>query len=127
MSYTLLKHIHIASVTISYLLFFLRGVWMLRDASSLQQAWVRIVPHIVDTVLLASAIMLSVSIQQYPFSDAWLSVKLVSLLLYIALGMVALRLGNTRSLRVTAWIAAQCVFFYIVLVALTKQPTLGIC
>ncbi len=126
MSYTLLKHIHIGSVIISYLLFFWRGMWMLRDANTLQQPWVRVVPHIVDTVLLASAIALAFSIQQYPLSDAWLSAKLASLLLYIALGMVALRLGKTRSVKVTAWIAAQCVFFYIVLVALTKQPTLNL-
>ena len=126
MSYALLKHIHISSVIISYLLFFWRGMWMLRDTTTVQRAWVRVVPHIVDTVLLVSAIALTFSIQQYPLNDAWLSAKVASLLLYIALGVVALRSGKTRNVRLAAWIAAQCVFFYIVLVALTKQPTLSL-
>jgi len=44
--------------------------------------------------------------------------------LYIGLGMMALRFGKTRRARVSAWIAAQLVFLYIVLVAVTKNPTL---
>ncbi len=126
MTYAALKMIHIGSVSVSYLLFFWRGMLMLRNAAALQQRWVRIVPHMVDTVLLTSALALTINIQQYPLHDAWLSAKVAGLLLYIVLGMVALRFGKTRNIKVTAWIAAQCVFFYIVLVALSKQPLLGL-
>ncbi len=92
----------------------------------LRQRWLRIVPHFIDTLLLTSAIALAVGIQQYPLYDAWLSAKVTGLLLYIGLGMVAFRFGKTRTTKMTAWIAAQCVFFYIVLVALSKQPLLGL-
>ncbi|MEK7768295.1 MAG: SirB2 family protein [Pseudomonadota bacterium] len=124
MSYAALKMIHVASVILSYLLFTLRGVWMMQDSSALQRRWVKIVPHVIDTVLLTSAIALAMTIQQDPLHNSWLSAKVAGLLFYIGLGMVALKRGKTRKVRITAWIAAHAVFFYIVLVALTKNPTL---
>lgn len=124
MSYATLKMIHVTSVIISYLLFSLRGIWMMQGSAALKQRWAKIAPHIVDTVLLTSAIALAVQIDQDPIHDAWLSAKVLGLLLYIGLGMMALRFGKTRSARVSAWIAAQLVFLYIVLVAVTKNPTL---
>jgi len=88
----------------------------------LQRRWVRIVPHVVDSVLLGSAIALTVAIGQYPLTDNWLSAKVAGLFLYIVLGSIALKRGGTRRIRVAAWIAAQAVFFYIVAVAITRRP-----
>ncbi|MEO6823166.1 MAG: SirB2 family protein [Nitrosospira sp.] len=122
MSYAALKMIHVISVAVSYLLFSLRSVWMMQGSAALQQRWVKITPHIVDTVLLASAIALAIMIHQDPIHNSWLSAKVAGLLLYISLGMMALRFGKSRRMRISAWIAAQIVFFYIVLVAVTKNP-----
>lgn len=124
MSYAALKIIHVISVIFSYLLFMLRGIWMMQNSSILQQRWVKILPHVIDTVLLASAVTLVTMIQQYPGMSTWLSTKIGGLLLYIILGMMALRFGKSRKIKIISWIAAQIVFFYIVLVALTKNPTL---
>ena len=124
MSYALLKLIHVSAVLLSYLLFLTRGIWMMRASTQLQQRWVKIMPHVIDTVLLASAIMLAVLIQQNPLTDAWLTAKVVGLLVYIGCGMVALRFGKTRTVKVGSWIMAQIVFFYIVLVALPKNPAI---
>lgn len=126
MSYALLKMIHVSSVILSYSLFFLRGVWLIWDSTNLRQRWVKILPHIVDTVLLTSAVFLAMTIQQNPLQDSWLTAKVAGLLLYIALGMVAIRFGKTRRTKIIAWVAAQCVFIYIVLVAVTKSPVLGL-
>jgi uncharacterized membrane protein SirB2 len=126
MDYALLKMIHVGSVILSYSLFFLRGIWLMQDSDNLRQRWVKILPHVIDTALLTSAILLAVAIQQNPLQDSWLTAKVTGLLLYIGLGMIALRFGKTRKTRITAWIAAQCVFIYIVLVALTKSPVPGI-
>ena len=126
MSYALLKIIHVASIILSYLLFLTRGIWMMQDSPSLKRRWVKILPHIIEKVLLISAIALAVTLQQNPLSDSWLSAKVVGLLLYICLGMVAMRFGKTRQTKIIAWVAAQCVFAYIVLVALTKSPTMGL-
>jgi len=122
MSYAALKMIHVTSVVISYLLFSLRSMWKMQDSAALQQRWVKITPHVVDTILLVSAIALAVRIQQDPVHDSWLSAKVIGLLFYIGLGMTALKFGKTRKGRISAWIAAQLVFLYIVLVAVTKNP-----
>jgi uncharacterized membrane protein SirB2 len=120
--YATLKSIHVLTVIASYALFFVRGAWMIAESPLLAQRWVRIVPHVNDTVLLASAIAMSVMIRQYPLVTGWLTAKVAGLVLYIALGMVAFRLGRTKRVRIAAWIAAQCVFLYIVAVALTREP-----
>jgi uncharacterized membrane protein SirB2 len=122
MEYAGLKLTHVSCVALSYVFFVLRGVWMLRAPALLQQYWVRTVPHIVDTGLLASAIALVIITQQYPPAATWLTAKLIALVLYIALGMIALKHGKTKSGRITAWITAQLVFVYIVAVALTRSP-----
>lgn len=126
MSYAVLKMIHITSIIVSYLFFFLRGIWLIQDSQNLHQRWVKILPHIIDTILLTSAIALAIIIQQNPLSDSWLTAKVIGLLFYISLGMVALRFGKTRQIKILSWVAAQCVFIYIVLVALTKNPLLNI-
>ncbi|GJL73992.1 SirB2 family protein [Nitrosomonas sp.] len=126
MSFALIKMIHVGSVITSFLLFFLRGIWLLQDSPNLRQRWVKILPHVVDTILLTSAITLAVKIQQSPLSDPWLTAKVIGILIYIGLGMIAIRFGKTRRTRITAWIAAECVFIYIVLVALTKSPVLNL-
>jgi len=116
-----LKTIHVATVAISYSLFFLRGVWMLMDSPLLARRWVRVIPHVNDTLLLAAAIWMTVLLHQYPGTHAWLSAKLAGLVVYILLGMLALRPGRSKRARATAWLAAQLVFGYIVAVALTHS------
>jgi uncharacterized membrane protein SirB2 len=121
-SYLALKALHVGCVIMSYTLFLLRGVWMLRGSALLQRRWVKIVPHVVDTLLLTSAILLALTIRQYPFVSSWLTAKVIGLVIYIALGTIALKRGRTLTIRVWAWIAAQLVFFYIVAVAVTHTP-----
>jgi len=88
----------------------------------LRRRWVRVLPHVVDTLLLASAIALVLMLAQYPFVHSWLTAKVIGLVFYIALGMVALKLGATLRVRIAAWIAAQLVLAYVVAVAITKNP-----
>jgi len=116
------KDIHVSCVILTFILFFIRGVWMIVDSDLLQRKWTKRVPPVIDTVLLASAIVLSVNIYQYPFVHAWLTAKVVALFLYIGLGMLALTYGKTKKIRILNWIAAQLCFIYIVAVAITKNP-----
>ncbi|GMQ89218.1 MAG: invasion regulator SirB2 [Gammaproteobacteria bacterium] len=116
------KYVHVASVIATFILFFIRGIWMISDSDLLQRKWTRRVPPVIDTILLASAIVLSVTIYQYPFVHAWLTSKVVALFLYIGLGMLALTYGKTKPVRISAWVAAQFCFIYIAAVAITKNP-----
>jgi uncharacterized membrane protein SirB2 len=120
--YLILKAVHVGSVATSYALFLARGVWMIARPHLLQRTWVRVVPHVVDTVLLVSAIALAVTIRQYPLVADWLTAKVLALIVYIALGSVALKRAKSTRTRIAAWLAAQAVFAYIVAVALTKSP-----
>ena len=122
MDYAALKTLHLSTIVLTLALFVLRGVWMMADSPRLQARWVRIVPHLNDTLLLASGIGLAVLTQQYPLVHGWLSAKFFALLLYIVLGTFALKRGKTRGQRIAAWVAALLVFGYMVAVALTHDP-----
>ncbi|MEO6353820.1 MAG: SirB2 family protein [Oxalobacteraceae bacterium] len=121
MTYLAIRHLHITCALLSGSLFLLRGYWMLLDSPALQRRWVRIAPHVIDTLLLASALVMVFWSAQYPFVQNWLTAKVIALLVYIGLGTIALKRGKTRTVRVSAFIAALLVFAYIVGVALTRQ------
>lgn len=122
MSVALLKLVHVGCVLGSYTLFLVRGVWRLRDAPQLQRRWVRVLPHLVDTLLLASALALAWTLGLSPWAAPWLGAKIIALLLYIVLGTIALKRGKTARIRLLAWLAAQLVFFYIVATAIAHDP-----
>ena len=117
----LLKYLHVTCVVLSISGFLVRGVWMMQESPWLKKKWVRVAPHIIDTILLVSAILLAMQIQQYPFVQNWLTAKVLALLAYIVIGAIGLKYGSTKKIRVSAWLAAIAIFVYIVLVALTRQ------
>jgi uncharacterized membrane protein SirB2 len=120
-SYILLKCLRVSCVALSGAGFVPRGGWMILDSPMLARRWVRISPHVLDTVLLASAIALALLLGQYPLVDAWLTAKVLGLAAYIVLGTIALRRGCTRAVRIAAFWGALLVFAYIVAVAMTKS------
>ncbi|MEM7253523.1 MAG: SirB2 family protein [Pseudomonadota bacterium] len=119
--YETVKLLHMTVAMISVLGFFVRGLWMLSDSAMLSRKWVRIAPHIVDTILLASAITLLITLALNPLNAPWVLVKIVGVLLYIGLGVVALR-GPTRTARTLAFVAAIAVVIFIFSVAFSKLP-----
>jgi len=121
LSYLLLKHLHVTCVVLSALGFLFRGIWMLQDSARLQQRWVQIVPHVIDSLLLISALSMAVLTSQYPFVHDWLTAKLAGLLVYIFLGSVALKRGRTKKIRAMALAGALLSLTYIVSAALTRQ------
>lgn len=121
MNYLAIKYIHITCAVLSGSLFLLRGYWMLVESDRLQRRWVKVVPHIVDTLLLTSALIMVFWSGQYPFVQLWLTAKVIALIVYIALGTIALKRGKTKAVRSGALLAAIVTFAYIVSVALTRQ------
>lgn len=92
------------------------------ESDYLQSRFVRVAPHIIDTVFLGSGIVLVFLLQLNAFSQAWLLAKFTGLVVYIVLGTVALKRGPTLRIRVIAFVAALAVFAYIVGVAVAKSP-----
>lgn len=122
MSYQLLITLHIGTALISLLLFLLRGVWVLRYGQHNRPRWMKWLPHVNDTILFILGIVLMLTIQQFPFVNAWLTAKLTALVVYILLGMVVMKWARQWRSQFVAWLGALVVFAYMVGVAITKQP-----
>lgn len=118
--YTTIKIIHVSSVIFSFIGFFIRGILMIKESELLQAKFTKITPHIIDTVLLISAIILATLSSQYPITHNWLSAKVIGLLIYIGLGLWAFRFGKTKQQKIIGWIGALIVFVLIIITAVIK-------
>jgi uncharacterized membrane protein SirB2 len=120
--YPEMRLLHVACVAASGTLFTVRGLMRIADLASANHWTLRWTSYVIDTALLSAAIGLTLVLHQYPFVNDWLTIKVVLLAVYIALGIVALRGARTRLGRSAAFVAALSVFAYIVGVALAHDP-----
>ena len=123
--YLALRHLHIGCAILTISLFSFRGFLMMAGSPLQGSRVLRFLPIAVDTMLLATALMLTTVIRLYPFSTGWLTMKVVLLVAYIILGSIALRRGRTRAVRIVAFVAALCTVGFLVTVARSHSP-LGI-
>ncbi len=123
MDYATLKLMHQSAVTLSIVGFFARGWGSLAGAAWVRGRAARTLPHLIDTVLLGSAVGLAWLLHLNPLTTPWLAAKIAGLLAYIGLGMVALKPSRPRALRAAAWVAALLCFAQISAVAITKQAS----
>lgn len=123
--YPEIRTVHITAVLTSGALFALRGVGLMVGAKWPQFTPVRYLTYTVDTILLTAALMLMTIIRQYPFVHAWLTVKVVLLVVYIVLGAMAFRSGRSTRSRFIFWFLALLIYLFIISVARAHHP-LGI-
>jgi len=126
--YPLIKNLHLLTVFITVALFLLRFYWLRRGSAMLTQRWVRILPHANDTLLLLTGLLLVLITHFYPFTPqgSWLTEKLLAVIIYIALGFVALsRRPRTDRTRWIAFLVALIALVTIITLALTKMPLWG--
>lgn len=119
--YMALKHSHMLFIALSVSFLAVRFLLSLRAPALLQKKFFKIVPHVVDTFLLLTAIGLMLTIQQYPFQTPWLTEKLFGLFAYIGLAMMALK-GRTLLMRWVGFVGALSWLVLIAKVAMTKNP-----
>ncbi|MFT4940056.1 MAG: putative membrane protein SirB2 [Paraglaciecola sp.] len=119
--YAIAKHIHLTAIAVSVVLFLLRFIWTLSESQMLQKKWVKILPHITDTLLLLSAATLCVMLQQYPFATAWVSEKLLGLVMYVFMVVLTLKIAKTGFMRFVGLIGALSWVAFSGFVAVTKQ------
>lgn len=119
MIYLSIKHLHVTAAVLSILFFIVRAAWSVNGSPRLQVGFVRIAPHVIDTILLAAGIYLATVMGWH---QHWIAAKIVGLVLYIGVGTVAIKRGKTPASRATAAVVAVIIFLYIVGVALTKSP-----
>ncbi|MYL23428.1 regulator SirB [Halomonas alkaliantarctica] len=117
----MLKHLHISMAYLSLLFFIVRAVWAVRETPMLQARWVKVVPHVIDTALLTFGVLLAITLNFWPL-PGWLSAKLVALILYIALGTMAIKRAKTPAMRAGFALAAVVVFIYMLGAAIQRTP-----
>ena len=121
--YAEIRLVHIAAVLASGALFALRGLALLLGAAWAMALPIRILSWTIDTVLLTAALILMTIVQQYPFVHAWLSVKVMLLVVYVVLGHLAFRKSRTPMARLWFWLAALFVYGFIFSVARAHHPS----
>lgn len=123
--YMALKHIHLTSIALSVLLLTIRYVLMMMDSPLLQKKFLKVVPHVIDTILLTSGIGLVMLTGFMPFTAnfPWMTQKITCVLVYIALGFVALKLGRTKLIRSIAFFGALGWLYWAAHLAMTKVAT----
>ena len=113
---------HLLAVAASGALFFVRGLARVAGAGWPRAAPLRYLSYTIDSVLLTAALMLVTILRQYPFAQAWLTVKVLLLVVYVVLGFLAFWKARTRAARATLWVAALAVYAFIVSVARAHHP-----
>lgn len=118
-SYFVVKQLHVTAATLSIVFFMLRAWWSVTSSGRLQWRWVKIAPHVIDTILLVCGIILTFMLGGL---QPWIVAKLIALVLYIVVGTIAIKRGKTPGSRAAAALIAIAIFFYIVGVALAHNP-----
>jgi uncharacterized membrane protein SirB2 len=121
MTPTLLKHLHLFALALSFSLFFLRGMLMISSAKAAKARFFNIAPHILNTILIASGITLAVTLHLSPGEQPWLIAKLAALVVYIATGILAFKHKN-KLVRICLWCVSIFIFGFMISVAHSKNP-----
>lgn len=122
--YSLVKYIHMSAASLSFLGFILRGFWMFKDSPLLQAKLTKILPHIIDTILLVGAIYLVYQLDVNVFETHWILAKIILLVAYILIGTIALKRGKTKQIRIIAFIVSLLIILAIFAIAAIK-PWVG--
>lgn len=122
--YSAFKHLHVLFVLISISLFLFRFILRLLDSPMLQKKWLKIVPHVNDTLLLLSAVGIMVTLSMYPIQVPWLTDKVIGVVAYIAFGVLAMK-GKTSGMRWIGFIGACGWIAFLLHAAITKQALIA--
>ena len=119
--YLALKPSHVTAAVLSICFFMIRAWWSVTGSALLQKKFVRIAPHVIDTVLLACGLGMA-GMLGAAAAAPWLYTKIVLLVAYIIVGTYAIKRGRTPQTRAIAAVIAVLIFMYIVGVALYRSP-----
>lgn len=121
MNYFFIKQLHMSAAVLSILFFVVRAYWSVTSSGLLQRKFVKIAPHVIDTVLLVCGVILAGMLGAAAMQP-WILTKIVLLVLYIGVGTVAIKRGKTATTRGVAAVIAVGIFAYIIGVAIHHDP-----
>lgn len=120
--YPQIKQFHIFIALLSGSLFALRGAFALAGARWPQALPVKWFSYAVDTALLTAALMLLTILPWAMFANGWLLVKVTLVVVYVVLGVFAMRRGRTPRTRALCYVLALLVFGAIYSIARAHHP-----
>ena len=115
----MLKSLHVTLAYITVVGFILRGIWVFVDSPLRKEMWVKIAPHVIDTLLLGAGVLMAINLGLSPLSG-WLAAKLAGLLCYIGFGVLTMR-AKVMYLKVLGFVGALASVGYIFSVAMSRQ------
>jgi uncharacterized membrane protein SirB2 len=124
--YLAIKHLHMTLALISIIGFMVRGVLAINQHPYMKQRWIRIAPHIVDTLLLVAAIYLAWTLRANPLHHSWLLAKIIALVVYVVLGTQVIKTKGSVQRQWLFYGLSIATFAYIGAVAVTKSASLGL-
>ncbi len=116
------KHLHMTLAVLSISLFTLRFIWTLANSAKLQAKWVKITPHIVDTLLLTIGVVMAVQYSINPIEQLWLGEKILAIIAYIFTGYYTLKLARNKTMQIIGYLGAMGWVMLIVRLAMTREP-----
>ena len=120
--YPQIKQFHVFVALLSGLLFAVRGAFALAGARWPRALPVKWLSYAVDTTLLTAAMMLLTILPAAMFANGWLLAKVALVVVYVVLGVFAMRSGRTQRTRAICYVAALLVFATIYGIARAHHP-----
>lgn len=106
---------------ISIGLFTLRFILLLLESKKLTSKWLKIMPHVIDTLLLAVGVGLAVKLYINPLEQLWLAEKLLAVVAYIFTGYYTLKLARNRTMQIIGYLGAMGWVMLVVRLAMTRE------
>ena len=116
------KHLHMTLAVLSISLFTLRFIWLLANSAKLQAKWVKVTPHIIDTLLLSLGVVMAVQYSMNPLEQLWLGEKILAVFAYIFTGYFTLKLARNKPMQIIGYLGAIGWVMLIVRLAMTREP-----
>ena len=120
--YPQIKQFHILLALLSGAIFALRGAFALAGMRWPQALPVKWLSYTIDTCLLTAALMLLTILPWAMFGNGWLLTKIVLIVVYVVLGVFAMRPGRRQRTRALCYAAALLVFAGIYGIARAHHP-----
>ncbi|WP_404837993.1 SirB2 family protein [Aeromonas media] len=124
--YVALKHLHLTLIAGAVLMFILRFYWLQTGSSRAGSARTLTLSGWLNGLVVLSGVLLCMVLDLNPLNNGipWLSEKLSAVLAVAFLGMMALRLARSNSIRWFAFLGALGWIFFIAKLAVQKQANL---
>ncbi|ELR63426.1 Protein sirB2 [Photobacterium marinum] len=125
--YAAFKHLHMTAIALSVLLFVARYLMVMANSSLIEKKFLKVTPHVVDTLVLLTGIVLIFMTGFMPFTESgsWLTQKLSCVLAYIALGYFTLHHGKNKVFKTFAFLGSLGWVMAAAKIAVTKTSFLG--